>query len=135
MSKNFDSPIEEGFCGAVPMQSTGRDVPQGLKPDYYLAQDTIVSFAELEPCNDAGMDIQQMARELLESQRELSTAESLVRDLTRALQELCGGIEDGGGTDGNGDMFDLSEAIAALSRIPAHLRAPETTSTEVRDAE
>lgn len=102
------------------MQSTGRDVPPGLQPDYYLAQETIVSFAELEPCNDAGMDIQQMARELLESQRELGTAESLVRDLARKIDQM---VIDADRVNGStGYYVPKSELMCLLSHVPKELR-------------
>jgi len=41
-----------------------------------------------------------------------------VTALREALEELVDGIEDGGGTDGNGDTFDITKACKLLTRIP-----------------
>lgn len=57
--------------------------------------------------------------------RELGTAESLIRELTADMQKVEELTAHVGGPD------DCLNCIAkkGMSRIPAHLRAPETTST------
>lgn len=62
---------------------------------------------------------------------ELGTAESLVRELARALQDMCYSCiaSDDGPILKEPDYDMLTRSHQVLDDVPAHLRAPETTST------
>ena len=48
--------------------------------------------------------------------KRIAELESINAELLEALVELVDGIEDGGGYDGNGDVFDIRKACAAIDR-------------------
>ena len=51
--------------------------------------------------------------------QRLAAAELRADALMEALSELVNGIEDAGGRDENGDVFDVWKACEALTRTPA----------------
>lgn len=101
--------------------STDGVVPERWR-EHYGAYKQLPKWTDSE-----GRPIQpyMVANQLIE---ELGTAESLVRDLARELQEATLRIRINSGHSHHFDSF-LYDAALLLSRVPAHLRAPETTST------
>jgi hypothetical protein len=106
-----------------------------------LVDDTIgIALGEDTGClGDDEMDAEHIdlifVQEALE--RERGTAESLIRGLASALNLL---LEEHSCDDGSADFDGTTRecescmpAKSALSLIPAHLRAPETTGKEFSD--
>lgn len=79
--------------------------------------DSIVSpaYAEYEFMDKAMNRINELIELCGQLTTERNQIQQKVQVLSEALTELVDGIEDGGGTDGNGDTFDLTKAIAALA--------------------
>jgi len=68
------------------------------------------------------MDLSNDQREALwaSAEKRMQTpAVDVERALYEALSELVDGIEDGGGHDGNGDVFDIAKACAAIALYEA----------------
>jgi len=57
-------------------------------------------------------------------QRELDEARKGADNLYKPLSDLVDAIEDAGGFDGNGDTFDLREAVSALEVHEKQLPSP-----------
>lgn len=82
------------------------NVPDDLKELYAMCDDW----------NKSGLSYERSAQVL----RELSGPRNIrflierIATLEKALRNLCDSIEAAGGHDENGDVFDLTEAIAAL---------------------